>query len=79
MLQVVSVGGTRRLPQRPKTAVFREAQKLIRARIEKKWIPTFTSTPEFIERNSKQNGKGGSSQKGKEKTVVSVTEQMVVV
>ena len=71
VLQVVSAGGSNRLPRRPKTAVFREAQKLIRARIENKWVPTFTSTPEFIERTSKQNGKGRSGHKGKGKMMVS--------
>ena len=40
-----------RLPARPRTPVFREAQKHVRARLEKKWLAGFMSTPEFIERN----------------------------
>ena len=44
-----------RLPGRPKTPVFREAQKHVRARLEKKWLPEFISTPEFITRNEGSN------------------------
>ena len=44
-----------RLPGRPKTPVFREAQKHVRGRLEKRWLPEFTATPEFIARNGGSN------------------------
>ena len=40
-----------RLPPRPSSAVFREAQKYVRARLEKKWLPMFLETPEFKQRH----------------------------
>ena len=42
-----------RLPNRPRTPVFREAQKHVRARLEKKWLIQFINSPEFLERNKK--------------------------
>ena len=32
--------------------MFREAQKFVKARLEKKWLPMFQETPEFKQRNS---------------------------
>ena len=47
----MSAGGSYRLPSRPKSSVFCEAQKHIRSRLEKKWVPLFTKSEEFIERH----------------------------
>ena len=52
--QVVSVGGSQRLPSRPKSAVFREAQKHIRSKIEK-FVRLFVRTKEFLERTVGQS------------------------
>lgn len=50
-LEVVSFGGSHKLPLRPKSPVYREAQKHIRSRLEKKWIPMFTRSPGYLERH----------------------------
>ena len=53
-IKVCSAGGGvygQRLPPRPSSAVFREAQKFVKARLEKKWLPMFQETPEFKQRN----------------------------
>lgn len=53
-LQTVQAGGGGygcRLPARPRTPVFREAQKHVRRRLEKKWLAEFIASPEFISRN----------------------------
>lgn len=42
-----------RLPSRPRTPLFREAQKHIRARLEKRWLIQFINSPGFLERNKK--------------------------
>lgn len=39
------------MPLRPKSPVFREAQKHIRSRLEKKWIPLFIRTEGYLERH----------------------------
>lgn len=60
-VQTVQAGGGGygcRLPARPRTPVFREAQKHVRRRLEKKWLAEFINTPEFKARNH-----GGSLQK----------------
>lgn len=52
--QTVQAGGGGygcRLPARPRTPVFREAQKHVRRRLEKKWLAEFITTPDFISRN----------------------------
>ena len=52
--QVVAAGGGgygSRVSVRPKTPVFREAQKHVRARLEKKWLTAFIASPEFLARN----------------------------
>ncbi len=68
-IQTVLAGGGgygSRLPSRPKTPVFREAQKHVRARLEKKWVTVFITTPEYLERNRSSiiNGKGGTKADG---------------
>ena len=52
--QTVQAGGGEygcRLPARPRTPVFREAQKHVRRRLEKKWLAEFIKTSEFKARN----------------------------
>lgn len=52
--QAVMAGGGQygaRLPARPRTPVFREAQKHVQSRLEKAWLVKFINTPEFLERN----------------------------
>lgn len=64
--QVVQAGGGAygsRLPARPSTPVFREAQKHVRRRLEKKWLADFLSSPEFLERNG-----GGLAEQSNAKT-----------
>ena len=48
------------LPARPKTAVFREAQKYVRARLEKKWIAAFIQTPDYLARNGLATGEAAT-------------------
>ena len=43
----MAAGGHNRLPSRPKTPVFREAQKHVQAKLEKKWLAEFLDTPEY--------------------------------
>ncbi len=43
---------TGRLPARPRTPVFIEAQKYVRQRLEKKWLIEFINTPAFRSRNN---------------------------
>ncbi len=53
-LHTVQAGGGSygsRLPARPRTPVFRETQKHVRGRLEKKWLAMFIISPEFLERN----------------------------
>jgi len=50
-----------RLPPRPSSAVFREAQKYVRARLEKKWLPMFLETLEFKQRHMTVRQEGGRS------------------
>lgn len=52
--QVIMAGGLcygARLPARPPSPVLREAQKHVRARLEKTWLMRFINSPEFLERN----------------------------
>lgn len=52
--QTVLAGGSgfgMRLASRPRTPVFREAQKHVRARLEKIWLMEFIDSPGFLERN----------------------------
>ena len=52
--QTIMAGGAQygaHLPPRPRTPVFREAQKHVQARLEKMWLVRFINTPEFLERN----------------------------
>lgn len=51
--QTVMAGGAHglHLPARPKTPVFREAQKHVQARLEKTWMVRFINSPEFLQRN----------------------------
>ena len=56
LLQIVAAGAgagqhSSRLPARPKTPVFREAQKHVRAKLERKWLSLFLQSPEYIARN----------------------------
>ena len=66
-MQVVSIGGSHKLPSRPKSPIFREAQKHIRARLEKKYVRLFIQTPEFMERNggvkTTQSDKDGDNER----------------
>ena len=66
-LQVISAGGSQRLSKRPKSPFFREAQKHIRARLEKKWVPMFISTTEYLERNVLGSDEMGTSSKTKDR------------
>ena len=50
-LQVVAAGGTRKLPTRPKTPVFIAAQKHVRAKLEKKWVVAFITSPQYLSRH----------------------------
>lgn len=52
-----------RLPSRPRTPVFREAQKHVRARLEKKWLVMFINSSGFLERNQKSFSKSGGGMK----------------
>ena len=61
----------RRLSARPKTPVFREAQKHVRAKLEKKWLSAFTQTPQYIARRGVvmdeeggETGRAASSKRG---------------
>jgi len=53
--QTVLAGGnsstTMHLPARPRTPVFREAQKHVRASLEKVWLVQFMNTPGIMERH----------------------------
>lgn len=51
-LTVEAGGHGSRLSAVPSPAVFREMQKHIRARLEKKWVVQFIETPKFLERHS---------------------------
>ena len=60
IVQIVAAGGGNRLPARPKTPVFREAQKHVQAMLEKKWLTKFLKTPEYKSQREliPQRGKG---------------------
>ncbi len=52
--QTIMAGGLcygARLPARTPSPVLREAQKHVRARLEKNWLMRFINSPEFLERN----------------------------
>ena len=52
--KVCSAGGGvygQRVPPRPSSAILIEAQKFVKARLEKKWLPMFLETPEFKRRH----------------------------
>eukprot|EP00731_Ephydatia_muelleri_P031590 Em0023g97a len=49
--EVVAAGGTRKLPTRPKTPVFIAAQKHVRAKLEKKWVVAFITSPQYLSRH----------------------------
>lgn len=52
--QTIMAGGLcygARLPARPPSPVLREAQKHVRARLEKVWLTRFINSREFMERN----------------------------
>ena len=55
------------MSNRPKSPFFREAQKHIRARLEKKWVPTFISTAEYLERNVLGSDETGTSSKNRDR------------
>ncbi len=44
------MGGSQKLPSRPKSAVFREAQKYVRAKLEK-FVRAFIRSLEYLERH----------------------------
>lgn len=44
------------LEDRPPNPVILEAQKYVRDRLEKKWLPLFLATPEFAERQKPKAG-----------------------
>ncbi len=75
-LQIVSAGGdayTGRLPARPRTPVLIEAQKHVRARLERKWLAEFMKTLDFLSRNKggvarSVNGRRISKSSGKDMT-----------
>lgn len=48
-------GWGKKLNDRPPTAIILEAQKYVRMRLEKKWLPLFLITPEFAERQRPQS------------------------
>lgn len=53
--QVIACQGgpyTYHLPARPSSPVFREAQKYVRAHLEKKWVPLFIAQPDFLARTA---------------------------
>ena len=62
IIQVVNVGRSHKLPSRPKSSVFREAQKHIRVKIET-FVRSFVQTPEFLERHGQFNKKEGEEEK----------------
>ncbi|XP_064382718.1 regulator of G-protein signaling 22-like isoform X2 [Halichondria panicea] len=74
--QIVSAGGdayTGRLPARPRTPVLIEAQKHVRARLERKWLAEFMKTLDFLSRNKggvarSVNGRRISKSSGKDMT-----------
>lgn len=47
----MATGGTRKLPARPKTPVFIAAQKHVRAKLEKKWVAAFITSPQYLSRH----------------------------
>ena len=52
--QTIMAGGLcygARLPARPPSPILREAQKHVRSRLEKIWLPQFIRSSEFLERN----------------------------
>ena len=52
--KVCSAGGGvygQRVPPRPSSAILIEAQKHVKARLEKKWLPMYLVTPEFKQRH----------------------------
>lgn len=54
--QTKAAGGVNpgvRMPSRPRTPLFREAQKHVRARLEKRWLIQFIKSSGFLERNKK--------------------------
>ena len=58
-MQMIAAGGgpsSNCLPARPKTAVFREAQKHIRSKIEKRWLAEYVLTPEYRARSGVVDG-----------------------
>lgn len=80
--QIVQAGGgaySGRIPTRPRTPVILEAQKHVRARLEKKWLVTFLATDEFKTRNSESDSyveeemSLAPEKKNKESVVVSST------
>jgi len=53
-MQIIQAGGgvyTGKIPGRPRTPVFIEAQKHVRMRLERKWLTEFMATPEYQARN----------------------------
>ncbi|XP_062622308.1 regulator of G-protein signaling 22-like isoform X4 [Saccostrea cucullata] len=56
--KVMAAGGGygKLLEDRPPNAVILEAQKYVRDRLEKKWLPLFLATPEFAERQKPKAG-----------------------
>ncbi|XP_031550659.1 regulator of G-protein signaling 22-like [Actinia tenebrosa] len=47
---IMSINGNRVIKERPTTPVISEAQKFVRARIERRWLMLFKQTAEFMER-----------------------------
>ena len=63
----MAAGGGNRLPSRPKTPVFREAQKHVQAKLEKKWLVEFLGTPEYKARSGLATERDEQEKKGRGK------------
>ena len=63
----MAAGGGNRLPARPKTPVFREAQKHVQAILEKKWLTRFLETPEYKARKGVDTHKETWEEEGEER------------
>ena len=50
-MQVVAAGGSHKLPARPKTPVFIAAQKYVRAKLDKRWLAAFITSPQYLGRH----------------------------
>lgn len=72
------------LEDRPPNPVILEAQKYVRDRLEKKWLPLFLATPEFAERQKPKAGMDDVvddvlvQKKKKSQSVMRVCNQLLV-